>query len=151
MSGLNPVGIPDAIPWVMLAPLGPINDLTSRIIAGAIEVHRVLGPGLLESVYAACLAYELQNAELTVERERSIPIVYKTLTLDKAFRLDALVNDIVIVETKAVEHVIPLHKAQLLTHMKLAKKPVGLLLNFNVPIMKQGITRLLNKSALDML
>ena len=135
----------------MLAPLGPINDLTSRIIACAIEVHRVLGPGLLESVYASCLAYELQNAELKIECECSIPIVYKHLTLDKSFRLDALVNDIVIVETKAVEHVIPLHRAQLLTHMKLAKKPVGLLLNFNVPVMKQGITRLLNRAALESL
>ena len=133
----------------MLADLGPINQLTSRIIKAAIEVHRTLGPGLLESVYAACLVYELTRDGLTVQCEQRFPVVYKGVTLACFYKLDLVVDGTVVVELKALEKVLSVHEAQLLTQMKLAHKPVGLLLNFNVPVMKDGITRLLNKEALE--
>lgn len=135
----------------MLANLGPINQITSRIIQAAIEVHRTLGPGLLESVYFACLVYELQLAGLKVECERSIPVIYKGVVMNCTYRLDLLVEGLVIVELKAIEKLLPVHEAQLLTQLKLAGKPAGLLLNFNVPLMKDGITRLLNRQALEAL
>jgi GxxExxY protein len=141
VCGRNSSGIADAVRPGMLAALGPINDLTSRIIQAAIEVHRSLGPGLLESVYARWLEYELTHAGLKVESECKIPIVYKGISLDKFFRLDLLVTGLVVVESKAVEQILALHKAQLLTHLKVSNKPVGLLLNFNMPVMKNGITR----------
>lgn len=132
----------------MLAVLGPINEITSRIIKAAIEVHRTLGPGLLESVYVACLIYELHAAGLKVECEVRRPVIYKGITMSCHFVLDLLVEGTVVVEVKVVEHVLPVHTAQLLTQMKIANKPAGLLLNFNVPLMKDGITRLLNRDAL---
>jgi GxxExxY protein len=132
----------------MLAPLGPINDLTSRIIKAAIEVHRNVGPGLLEAVYFACLVYELRRDSLSVECEQRLPVVYKGMTLDCHYRIDLVVQAHVVVELKAVDKVLPVHLAQLLTQLRLAHKPVGLLLNFNVPVMKEGISRLLNKDAL---
>src|SRR5258708_35868555 len=131
----------------MLASLGPINQITSRIIAAAIEVHRTLGPGLLESVYHTCLLYELRLAGLKVESEKKIPVVYKGVLMDCSFILDLLVEGIVIVELKCLEMVLPVHEAQLLTQLKLANKGVGLLLNFNVPVMKDGITRKINRQA----
>ena len=133
----------------MLAPLGPINQITSRIIAAAIEVHRTLGPGLLESVYHACLLYELRLAGLKVESEKKIPVVYKGIVMDCWYELDLLIEGKVIVELKCLVVVLPVHEAQLMTQLKLANKPVGLLLNFNVPVMKDGITRKLNRQALD--
>ena len=133
----------------MLAALGPINQITSRVIAAAIEVHRTFGPGLLESVYHACLLHELRLAGLKVESEKKIPIVYKGAVLDLWYVLDLLIDDKVIVEIKCVEVLLPVHEAQLITQLKLADKPVGLLLNFNVPVMKDGITRKLNRQALD--
>lgn len=132
----------------MLAVLGPVNQITSRIIAAAIEVHRQLGPGLLESVYVACLLYELRLAGLKVEAQKKIPVVYKGIVLDIYHVLDLLVEDIVIVEAKCLGVVMPVHEAQLMTQLKLANKPVGLLLNFNVPVMKDGITRKLNRQAM---
>lgn len=133
----------------MLASLGPINQITSRIIAAAIEVHRTLGPGLLESVYHACLLYELRLAGLQVTSEKKMPVVYKGTVLDLSYVLDLLIEDKVIAEIKCVGVVLPVHEAQLMTQLKLANKPVGLLLNFNVPVMKDGITRKLNRQALD--
>jgi GxxExxY protein len=133
----------------MLASLGPINQITSRIIAAAIEVHRTLGPGLLESVYHTCLLYELRLAGLKVTSERRIPVVYKGIVMDCWYELDLLIEDMVIVEIKCLGVVLPVHEAQLMTQLKLANKPVGLLLNFNVPVMKDGITRKLNRQALN--
>lgn len=132
----------------MLAPLGPINQITSRIIAAAIEVHRTLGPGLLESVYHACLVYELHLADLEVKSKTRIPVVYKGVALDCYYEPDLTVGNTVIVEIKSVAVVLPVHEAQLMTQLKLAGKPVGLLLNFNVPVMKDGIVRKLNRAAL---
>ena len=137
------------MPSGMLASLGPINQITSRIIAAAIEVHRTLGPGLLESVYHTCLLYELRLAGLKVESEKKIPVVYKGIVMDCSYDLDLLVEGKVIVELKCLEVVLPVHEAQLMTQLKLANKPVGLLLNFNVPVMKDGITRKLNRQALN--
>jgi len=131
----------------MLAPIGPLNHITSRIIAAAIEVHRTLGPGLLESAYHACLLYELRLAGLKVISKKKLPIVYKAAMLDCYYELDLLVEDKVVVEIKSVTEVLPVHEAQLMTQLKLANKRVGLLLNFNVPVMKDGITRKLNQAA----
>ena len=118
------------------------EELTGEIIAAAIEVHRVLGPGLLESAYEACLIYELESRGLNVERQVALPVRFKGLLLDCGYRLDLVVNDAVIVELKCVSEVAELHKAQLLTYLKLSGKSVGLLLNFNVPLMKHGVTRM---------
>jgi GxxExxY protein len=131
----------------VLADLGPLNQITSRIIKAAIEVHRTLGPGLLESAYLACLLYELRLDGLEVQVERPFAIVYKGVHMDCFYKIDIIVEGVV-VELKCVEHVLPVHRAQLLTELKIANKPVGLLLNFNVPVMKDGVTRLLNRAAL---
>ena len=120
------------------------NQLTNAIIGSAIEVHRNLGPGLLESTYEECMAFELQGRKLAVQRQLELPILYKGIKLGQNYRLDLLVNDQVVIELKAVTKIEPIHDAQLLTYLKLANKRYGLLLNFNVPIMKQGIRRLLN-------
>jgi GxxExxY protein len=133
----------------MLASIGPLNQITSRIIAAAVEVHRALGPGLLESAYHTCLLYELRLADLTVKTQKRIPLVYKGIAMDCSYTLDWLIEDRVIGEIKSVERVLPVHEAQLMTQLKLAGKPVGLLLNFNVPVMKDGITRKLNRAALE--
>jgi len=132
----------------MLASIGPLNEITSRIIATAIEVHRTLGPGLLESAYHACLLYELRLAGLKVISKQKLPVVYKAAMMDCYYELDLLVEDKVVVEIKSVEHVLPVHEAQLVTQLKLANLSVGLLLNFNFAMMRDGITRKLNKAAL---
>jgi GxxExxY protein len=120
------------------------NRLTSQIIGSAIEVHRNLGPGLLESTYEECLVFELQERDLIVQRQHEIPVLYKGKKLDQNYRIDLLVNSQVIVELKSIKKIEPIHDAQLLTYLKLANKKYGLLLNFNVPVMRQGIRRLLN-------
>ena len=120
------------------------NQLTNKIIGSAIEVHRHLGPGLLESTYEECLSFELQQRDLTVERQLELPILYKGNQLEHNYRIDLLVNNQVIIELKSVKNIEPIHDAQLLTYLKLANKRYGLLLNFNVPVMRQGIRRLLN-------
>ena len=120
------------------------NQLTSEIISAAIEVHRHLGPGLLESPYEECMAFELQQRNLAVERQLGLPIMYKGNKLDQSCRIDFLVNNQVVIEQKSVNNIEPIHNAQLLTYLKLSNKRYGLRLNFNVPIMKQGIKRLLN-------
>lgn len=118
------------------------NDLTHRIIGLAIEVHRVLGPGLLESVYEDCLYWELVERELGVARQTPLSIVYKSRVIVGALRPDLIVNDIVIVEVKSIEKTLPVHKSQLLTYMKLSRRPLGLLINFNVDRLIDGVTRL---------
>ncbi len=114
---------------------------TGPIIGAAIEVHRHLGPGLLESAYEQCLCHELHLRGLRFRCQVDFPLSYKGLKLDCGYRIDLIVGDEVVVELKAVEKVLPVHEAQLLTYMKLASKPVGLLINFNVPLLTQGIVR----------
>lgn len=121
-----------------------LNSLSSSIIGAAIEVHRHLGPGLLESAYEECLCYELTQSNLAFRRQVAIPVKYKGLSLKCDFRLDLIVEDTVIVEVKTVDQLAPIHAAQLLTYLKATDKPLGLLINFNVPILKKGIKRLLN-------
>jgi GxxExxY protein len=118
-----------------------VNQLTSEIIAAAIEVHRTLGPGLLESAYEECLCRELTLQQIPFERQRPLSVKYKGLQLDCGYRLDLLVANTVVVEIKAVESLLPIHEAQLLTYLKLTGCKVGLLVNFNVPVLKQGIRR----------
>ena len=111
------------------------NQLTNEIIGSAIEVHRNLGPGLLESTYEECMAYELQERQLTIKRQIEIPVLYKGTQFEQNYRIDLLVNNQVIIELKSVNKLEPVHDAQLLTYLKLANKRYGLLLNFNVPVM----------------
>ena len=120
------------------------NQLTSTIIGAAIEVHRHLGPGLLESVYEESLVYELTGLGLLINRQQELPLIYKGIQLNANYRIDILVNKEVILELKSVQKIENIHKAQLLTYLKMANLRCGLLLNFNVPVMKQGICRLLN-------
>jgi GxxExxY protein len=117
------------------------NDLTRKVIGCAIEVHRHLGPGLLESAYHQCLAHELTLNQIPFKIELPIPIVYKGLNLDCGYRLDLLIDDKIILELKSVTQVLPIHEAQLLTYMKLSKINLGLLINFNQKILKDGIHR----------
>ena len=121
-----------------------INLITEKIIGCAISVHRGLGPGLLESAYEECLCYELTEAKLLFERQVPLPVVYKGVKLDCGYRMDLVVEDSVIVEIKAVERIIPVHEAQLLSYLKLHNKKVGLLMNFHVPILKNGLKRIVN-------
>lgn len=119
----------------------PSQDLTSKIIAAAIEVHKYLGPGLLEAAYSTCLALELQSVGLRFQKELDIPLIYKNHRIDRFLRLDYLIENEVVLELKSLETVLPLHEAQLLTYLKLTGKQVGLLINFNVPLLKNGIYR----------
>lgn len=118
-----------------------VNELTGLILKKAYEVHSVLGPGLLESAYEECLCFELTECGLKVERQKALPVVYKTIRMDAGYRLDILVNDTVIIELKAVEALSPIYTAQILTYMKLSHKRYGLLINFNVKSLKEGIKR----------
>ena len=117
-------------------------DLTGKIIGAAIDVHRALGPGLLESAYEECLCHELSLRDLAFRRQHPLPVEYKGARLDCAYRLDLLVADEVVVEVKAVERLLPIHEAQLLGYLKLGGWKLGLLINFNVPVLKQGIRRM---------
>lgn len=118
------------------------TDVTNRIIGCAIEVHKALGPGLLESVYESCLAFELTKAGFKVDRQRGLAVTYKGLTFDEGFRIDLLVEDKVIVELKCVEKVLPIHEAQLYTYLKLSGKKTGLLINFFSKVLKDGLKRI---------
>ena len=122
-----------------------INKLSSKIIGAAIEVHKALGPGLLEAAYEECLCYELDIRGLSFERQKSLPVTYKEQKLDCGYRLDIVVENVIIVELKSCEKIDPIHKAQLLTYLKLSGHNLGLLLNFNVSIMREGIIRIVNK------
>jgi GxxExxY protein len=121
-----------------------INRITETIIGACIEIHRELGPGLLESAYEECLCYELSRAGLTFERQKQLPVAYKEVLLDCGYRIDLVVASRVVVELKSVERLASIHEAQLLTYLKIAKLPLGLLINFNVPVLKQGIKRIAN-------
>lgn len=120
------------------------NKCSNEIIGAAIDVHRELGPGLLESVYEICLISELRNRGLCVENQISLPLYYKGRKLDKEFRIDLLVENEIIVELKAVEELKSIHEVQLVTYLKLANKKLGLLINFNVPVLMRGIKRRIN-------
>lgn len=121
-----------------------LDDITREVIGAAIKVHRALGPGLLESAYEACIAFELAQSGLKVEAQKPLPLFYREVKLDCGYRLDLLVEEKVIVEFKAVESLSPVHEAQLLSYLRLSGCKVGLLINFNVRILKNGIRRLVN-------
>ncbi len=120
------------------------NTLSNRVIGAAIEVHRILGPGLLESVYELALERELALQGMMAHRQRPVSLEYKGVSLGDGFRLDILVNDLLLAEIKAVEQVLPLHEAQLLTYLRLTGKKLGLLINFNTRTLKDGIKRVVN-------
>jgi len=117
------------------------EELTKEIIGAAIEVHKAVGPGLLEGVYEECLCHELKLRNLNFERQILVPVTYKGVTLDCGYRLDLLIEGTVILELKSVDRIHPIFEAQLLTYMRLLQKPVGLLINFNVPMLRSGIVR----------
>jgi GxxExxY protein len=129
--------------WAMsYKPIPPqLNLVSKEIVDSAHAVHKTLGPGLLESVYEACLEHELNNRGLKLKRQVNLPVIYGGLKLDGGLRLDLVVEEAVIVEIKSVETVLPVHKAQILTYLKLSGQRLGLLLNFNVPRIKDGIYR----------
>jgi len=117
------------------------EEVTEAIIGAAIEVHRELGPGLLESAYQECMCHELNLRGLKFLREVPLPARYKGLNLDCGYRLDLIVEDCVVVEVKCVDHILPVHEAQLLTYLRMTEKPAGLLINFNVAVLARGIVR----------
>ena len=118
-----------------------VNETSGFVVDAAFQVHKTLGPGLLESVYEECLLYELANRGLDVRRQVQVPLIYKELQFDCGFRIDLLVSDEVVVEIKAVDAVLPIHLAQILTYLKITEKRVGLLINFNKTRIKNGIHR----------
>ena len=121
-----------------------IEEIARTIVHSAIRIHKALGPGLLESVYQKCLTYELEKSGLKVACEVPLPVKYEEVNIDIGFRIDMLVEDKIIVENKTVEKIAPIHKAQLLTYLKMAKLNLGFLLNWNVTLMKDGIKRMVN-------
>jgi GxxExxY protein len=118
------------------------DSLTEKVIGAAIEVHRALGPGLLESAYEQCLCYELAECKLSFERQVLLPVLYKGMKLDMGYRLDIMVERHLIVELKTVERILPIHEAQLLTYLRLSGVHTGLLINFHVPVLKTGLRRM---------
>lgn len=121
-----------------------LDEITGRIIGAAIEVHKTLGPGLLESAYEACLGYEVRQLGYKVEQQKPLPVIYKDVKLDCGYRLDLVVEDLVIVEIKAIEQLAPIHGAQVISYLRLADKRVGLLVNFHVSLLKNGVKRIVN-------
>ena len=121
-----------------------INQLSSKIIGAAIEVHKALGPGLLESAYEKCLCYELNQRGLAFERQKSLPVICKGQKIDCGYKLDVVVENTIILELKSCEEIEPIHKAQLLTYLRLSNFKLGLLLNFNMPFLREGIVRIAN-------
>ncbi|VAW59094.1 hypothetical protein MNBD_GAMMA08-1888 [hydrothermal vent metagenome] len=121
-----------------------MKDITEKIIGCAIEVHKNLGPGLLESTYEACLHHELLENNILVLKQAILPVTYKGINIDAGYRIDLLVNNTVIVELKSVKTIMPIHEAQIMTYLRLSKKTTGLILNFNVSRMKDGIKRYIN-------
>lgn len=122
-----------------------INELSSRIIGAAIEVHKTLGPGLLESAYEECLSHEFISRNFSFDRQKSLPLMYKGKKLDCGYRLDMVVENAIILELKSCEMIEPIHKAQLLTYLKLSGLHLGLILNFNTTLMRDGIVRIVNE------
>jgi GxxExxY protein len=129
----------------MLEPTAEHDRAARHIVDSAFSVHTTLGPGLLESVYEQCMAYELESRGLLVRRQAPLPIIYKAARIEAGFRLDLVVDDLVVVEIKAVERLMPVHHAQLLTYLKLSQFSLGLLINFNVPVLKDGIRRIVRQ------
>lgn len=121
-----------------------INDITNMVIGAAMKIHSAIGPGVLESVYRKCLQHELHKSGLAVQAEMKLPVLYDGRVLESGYRLDLLVQNQVVIELKCVDDLLPIHKAQLLTYLRLANKSIGLLLNFNVVHMRDGIRRILN-------
>ena len=121
-----------------------LNSLSGKIIDAAIKVHKSLGPGLVESCYEACLAFELMQQGLKVERQKPLPVIYREIKLDCGYRLDLFIDNLIIVEIKSVEKIVPIHKAQLLSYLKLTHCKLGLLINFNVELLKDGLVRVVN-------
>ena len=121
-----------------------INDITGEIVRAAMKVHTVLGAGLFESTYRLCLRHELQDRGLHVDQEVTIPVIYGDFRIENGYRVDLLVEDLVLVEIKSVAKLLPLHQAQLLAYLKLSHRPAGLLINFNVPHLRDGIKRMVN-------
>lgn len=124
-----------------------LDQITRRIIGAAIEVHKNLGPGLLESAYQACLAFELRERGFNVEEQKPLPVVYKQVKLDCGYRMDLLVENAIVVEVKAIEQITPIHEAQLLSYLRLSGRTVGLLVNFHVRVLKNGLKRIVNQFA----
>jgi GxxExxY protein len=120
------------------------REITERVIGACIEIHRQLGPGLLESAYEECLCYELSQLGIRFERQKPLPVKYKSVNLDCGYRLDLVIENRIIIELKTVENLLPIHEAQLLTYLKLSGFTLGLLINFNVPVLKNGIRRIAN-------
>lgn len=125
-------------------PVNHLNHITEKIIGAAIRVHRELGPGLLESAYEACLVYELGKEGLNLERQKALPVKYLDVKIDCGYRIDLLVEGKVIVELKSIEEIKKIHEAQLLSYLKMSGCPLGLLINFNVEVLKNGIKRMAN-------
>lgn len=125
--------------------MNTIDEIAKEIVDAAFKIHSKLGPGLLESAYEACLAHELTKREFIVERQKPQPVHYDGIEIEVGYRLDILVNDSVIIELKAVEQLAPIHQAQLMTYLRLSEKTLGLLINFNVPLIKNGIRRIANQ------
>jgi len=121
-----------------------LNEITEQIIGSAIDVHRALGPGLLESAYEACLMFELVSRGLRVEQQKALPVTYRDVKLDCGCRLDLVVENFVVIELKAVEKILPIHRAQLLSYLKLSGLKVGLLINFHTKLLKDGVVRIVN-------
>lgn len=122
-----------------------INQITEKVIGAAIEIHKILGPGLLESAYEECLCYELSRSRISFRRQVDLPASYKEVKLDCGYRIDLLVEEEVVIELKTVEKLLPIHEAQLLTYLKMMDKRLGLLINFNVPVLRDGINRIANR------
>lgn len=123
---------------------GELDAITKQIVSASIDVHRALGPGLLESVYESCLEFDLIEQGLDVQRQVALPVSYKQVKLEAGYRVDLLVEKQVIVEIKSVEQIAPIHKAQLLTYLKVSNLRVGLLINFNVDVLRKGVSRVVN-------
>jgi GxxExxY protein len=121
-----------------------LNRISGMIVDAAIAVHSALGPGLLESAYEACLVYELRKRGLVVDAQVPLPVVYESVQLEVGYRIDLLVENVIVVELKACESIAPVHRVQLLSYLRLSHKPLGLLLNFHVAMMKDGIVRMRN-------
>ncbi|MDE3181602.1 MAG: GxxExxY protein [Acidobacteriota bacterium] len=127
-----------------MTELQRLNRITESVIGAAIQVHRVLGPGLLESAYQACLAFELEKRGLGAERQKPLPLVYEGVRLECGYRIDLLIEGSVVVEVKSIDAIAPIHEAQILSYLKLSGCKVGLLINFNVTVLKNGIRRFIN-------
>lgn len=121
-----------------------VDEIAAVVVDAAFKVHQELGPGLLESAYEACLAHELTKRGLVVEKQKAQPVFYDGITIDVGYRMDLLVNDCVVVELKSVDQIIPIHQAQLMTYLKLSRKPLGFLINFNTTYFKSSIKRIAN-------